>query len=602
MRKNEGKYSALSTVKRMLHIMKRERKDLIGKVVVYTIAAGFYPFMGILLPKVAIGTIENYGENAVKPLIGAMLVFFLVAAVLAMVSQTLKQTMQLVCMRVRLRYLAWMSGKIQNMEYRYVEDSHFQEKYDKAFQACNNNADGVEGVYNRLCIFPAKLLSAVIMMVLVCFLNPLILIALVLHTAATIWGLNKAHNYRYSQKENMARAERKMKYYKNTANDFSFGKDIRIFNMRDRIVSNYKNEIQALNGLKCSVMKKEWLYSLLGTFTMLLSNALLYGLLIYYCLKGMPISSFTMYVFMVSSLMAMLVEIGQDISFIRNQGQYVDDYFKFIDAVLVEEGTVSELPDKIEIRFENMSFKYPGTEKYIYKDFNFTIKAGEKLAIVGVNGAGKTTLVKLICGLYQPTSGHIYINDIDICSYKKETLYKMFGTVFQDFSVLAYTVKENVAAESEGIDENRVNLALESVGLKEKIEQLPKGIDTMMLKIVDEEGMDLSGGQRQKLAIARALYKDAPMVIMDEPTAALDALAEADIYQNFSSLVEGKTAVYISHRLASTRFCDQIVLLDADGIKEYGTHDELMAKKGAYYEMFMVQGKYYKEQSGDMSR
>ena len=201
-----------------------------------------------------------------------------------------------------------------------------------------------------------------------------------------------------------------------------------------------------------------------------------------------------------------------------------------------------------------------------------------------------------MCGLYKPTSGHIYINDIDITDYKKETLYDMFGTVFQDFAILAFPVKQNVAA-SENADEDRVLEVLDSVGLKEKITGLPKGLDTMMLKIVDEEGVDLSGGERQKLAIARALYKDAPMVIMDEPTAALDALAEADIYENFSRLVEGKTAVYISHRLASTKFCDKIALFDGSGVKEYGTHEELMAKKGMYYDMFVIQGKYYQEEA-----
>ena len=262
----------------------------------------------------------------------------------------------------------------------------------------------------------------------------------------------------------------------------------------------------------------------------------------------------------------------------------------------MESGSSTDVPDQVEIRFDHVTFRYPNTDKDIFKDFSFTIKKGERLAIVGVNGAGKTTLVKLMCGLYHPTEGHIYINDVDIREYDKNTLYNIYGTVFQDFSILAFNVKENVAATSENIDEDRVKLALESVGLGKKLEDLPKGLDTMMLKVVDEEGTDFSGGERQKLAIARALYKDAPMVIMDEPTAALDALAEADIYQNFSQLVEGKTAVYISHRLASTKFCDKIALFDGEGLREYGTHDELMEMKGMYYDMFVVQGKYYQEE------
>ena len=581
--KKEIQYKVWPMVRRMLKVLKEEKPIQIPRMILYTIAAGLYPFMEIILPKIAIGTIEEYGENAVHPLVKVMIIYFIVAGILAMLTYSLKQIMEATNMRVRLRYIAKMADKLQHMEYRYVEDAKFQEENDKALNSCNNNAEGVEGVYNCIVKFPAKVITVVGMMILVCTLNPLLLVVLVLHTIATIWGANKSHNYQYAMKEEIAKASRKMKYYKSTTNDFSFGKDIRIFNFRERIISNYRNEIEAYTGLMKKVKRKEWFYGLAGMTTMLLTTVSMYGLLIYYSVKGMPISSFTMYVFLVSTLMGLMVEIGEDASFIRNQGQYIHDFFALMDKNLINEGSITEIPENVEIRFEHVTFRYPNTEKDIYKDFNFTIKKGERLAIVGVNGAGKTTLVKLMCGLYQPTEGHIYINDIDINNYNKETLYKIYGTVFQDFSVLAFTVKENVAATSENIDEERVKYALESVGLGKKIDSLPKGIDTMMLKIVDEQGTDLSGGERQKLAIARALYKDAPMVIMDEPTAALDALAEADIYQNFSDLVEGKTAVYISHRLASTKFCDKIALFDGEGVKEYGTHVVLRVEKGMWY-------------------
>lgn len=593
---NKRKYRPWQMVCRMLGILKEEKPIQISRMVIYAVAAGLFPFMEIILPKLAIGTIEDYGEAAINPLIRTMLIFFCLAGCLVMVSEYLSQVMESTNMRIRLRYLKWISDKLQNMEYCYVEDSSFQEEYNKALNSCNNNSNGVEGVYNHIVKFPAKVLTVIGMIIMVCSLNPVIVLVLFIHTVAVMWGVNMAHNYRYANKQAESKAGRKIKYFRNTTNDFTFGKDIRIFNFRERILRNYRMEIEAYTGLMGKIKKKEWLYGLLGMATMLLTNIVMYGILIYDSYQGMPISSFTMYVFLVSALMTRMVELGNDLAFIRNEGQYVDDFFRLMDADLINEGEVDKLPDSVEIRFDHMYFKYPNTDKYIYEDFNFTIKRGERLAIVGVNGAGKTTLVKLMCGLYKPTSGHIYINDIDITDYKKETLYDMFGTVFQDFAILAFPVKQNVAA-SENADEDRVLEVLDSVGLKEKITGLPKGLDTMMLKIVDEEGVDLSGGERQKLAIARALYKDAPMVIMDEPTAALDALAEADIYENFSRLVEGKTAVYISHRLASTKFCDKIALFDGSGVKEYGTHEELMAKKGMYYDMFVIQGKYYQEEA-----
>ena len=227
--------------------------------------------------------------------------------------------------------------------------------------------------------------------------------------------------------------------------------------------------------------------------------------------------------------------------------------------------------------------------------FSFHTEDPQKQIVIigGRNGAGKTTLVKLMLGLFDVTEGEIRINDIPIGEYDKKELYSMFSAVFQDINILAFTVRENVAGRREGIDDEKVAKALEQVGLKEAIEALPKKTEQMMLKVIEEDGAMLSGGQNQKLTIARALYKDAAMVVMDEPTAALDPLAEAEIYENFSQLVKGKTAVYISHRLASTRFCDHIALFDQEGLKEYGTHEELMELKGSYYEMFTVQGKYY---------
>jgi len=251
--------------------------------------------------------------------------------------------------------------------------------------------------------------------------------------------------------------------------------------------------------------------------------------------------------------------------------------------------------DTLEIEFKNVSFKYPNTDKYIFKNLNLKINKGEKLAIVGVNGAGKSTLVKLMTGLFDVTEGEILINGIPIKEFNKKELYSMFSVVFQDVNVLAYTIAENVACTSENIDEKKVMDSLNKVGLGEKVRSFEKGINQMMLKIIDEKGTEFSGGESQKLAIARALYKDGNMVILDEPTAALDALAEAEVYENFNQLVRGKTAVFVSHRLASTKFCDHIALFDKDGLKEYGSHEELMKKRGSYYNMFVIQGKYYNE-------
>ena len=600
MEQKSNKYDVVAMVRRMMKILKQEDPKQIWRMIAYTVVAGIYPFMAVILPKLAIGIIEQKGSEATKPLIIAMVIYFVVAGFLAFYTGFLAQVMEAENMRIRLRYIVVMSKKFQSMDYKYIEDSKFAEKYDKAINSCNNNSFGVEGMYNHIVKLPAKLITLIAMMVLACVLSPLVLLAIVVHVIVTMWAARKTHNYQYARKEELAKAGRKKTYYRKTTNDFTFGKDIRIFNLRNRILSNYQAEIDAYTSLNKKIKNKEYLYGFAGLFTLLLSNVVMYGILIYKAYMGMPISSFTMYVSLITGLMQLMLAFGEDLSFIQNEGQYVDDFFRLVDANLTTEGDrnadAGGKNKNVEIVFDHVTFRYPNTEKDIFKDFSFTIHAGERLAIVGINGAGKSTLVKLICGLYAPTEGHIYVNGIDINEYKKEELYKLYGTVFQDFNIIAFTIKENVAGKSKYIDEERVLEALSSVGLGEKVKGFEKGLDQMMLKIIDENGTDFSGGERQKLAIARALYKDAPMVIMDEPTAALDALAEADIYESFSNLVKGKTAIYVSHRLASTKFCDRIALFDQDGLKEYGTHDELMEKKGLYYEMFVVQGKYYQEQ------
>lgn len=603
--KQKVKYNVFAVIKRMAaHMWNTERKQY-GRIAIYTVVAAIYPFMAVLLPKLAIGILEQGGEDVAQNLIVAMAVYFVVAAIMTMFVNYYNNYITSRNMRIRILYLADLSKKLQSMDYCHHENAKFFEEYDKGMNAGNNNDNGIEGMYNTLSKLSAKFITLIGMIIMAGSLSPVVLLSLVAHVLVIMWTSKLTHDYEYSKKEETSKARRRMKYYQKTTHDFSYGKDIRIFNLRNRIMDNYQEEINAYVNLITCIQNRKYVLGLLGMLTLFVSNVLTYGILISRVIEGMPVSSFTMYVTMITTLMALLLDFGNDLSFIWNEGEYVNDFYRLLDEPLVVEGTktkedvfAGDYKDKsLKIVFDHVTFRYPGTEKNIFTDLNFTIHAGERLAIVGVNGAGKSTLVKLMTGLFTPTEGHIYINGVDITELKKQELYDLYSAVFQEVNVLAFTLRENVGCASEGVDDARVQTALEKVGLWEKVSGLEKGLDQMMLKVIDEDGTDFSGGERQKLSIARGLYKDAPMVIMDEPTAALDALAEAEIYENFSSLVEGKTAVYISHRLASTRFCDKIALFDADGLAEYGNHDELMELKGKYYDMFVIQGKYYQEEA-----
>lgn len=602
--KQKQKYDVFAVIKRMAkHMWNTDRKQY-GRIAIYTVLAAIYPFMSILLPKLAIGILEKGEADAAKELVITMGIYFLVAGLLAVLVNYLSAYISTRNTRIRLLYLGDMCNKLMHMDYCHQEDASFWQEYDKAINAGNNNANGIEGLYNKICLMPAKFLSLVGMVCLAGALSPVLLISLVVHVIVIMWASKVTHDYEYAKKEEVSKAERRIGYYRKTTQDFSYGKDIRIFNLRKRIMDNYQEEIHAFLRLFSQIRNREYVYGLAGIVTLLITNVLTYGILIHSVLNGMHVSSFTMYVTMTTSLMALMLEVGNDLAFVWNEGEYVNDFYRLLDAPLILEGektktdVFAKTDDKtLEIVFDHVTFRYPGTEKNIFTDLNFTIHAGERLAIVGVNGAGKSTLVKLMTGLFAPTEGHIYINGVDITELKKSEVYDLYSAVFQDVNVLAFSIRENVGCVANGVNDERAMTALEKVGLGDKVKGFEKGLDQMMLKVIDEDGTDFSGGERQKLSIARGLYKDAPMVIMDEPTAALDALAEAEIYENFSELVEGKTAVYISHRLASTRFCDKIALFDADGLSEYGTHDELMEKKGKYYDMFVIQGKYYQEET-----
>lgn len=242
------------------------------------------------------------------------------------------------------------------------------------------------------------------------------------------------------------------------------------------------------------------------------------------------------------------------------------------------------------ITFEHVSFHYPNQEKEILSDINFTVKKGEKIALVGSNGAGKTTLIKLLCGFYQPTKGRILINDIPFDKWNRKKAYQLYSAVFQDIMILPFSVAQNVAMVKEDkIDKERVRKCLEIAGLKERLPD----IEEKMVKAAYENGIELSGGESQKLLLARAIYKDAPILVLDEPTAALDPIAESKLYLQYNELTERKTSIFISHRLASTYFCDRILFLEKGKIAEMGSHEELMNQNGSYAQMFDIQSSYY---------
>ena len=320
---------------------------------------------------------------------------------------------------------------------------------------------------------------------------------------------------------------------------------------------------------------------------------------IYVSVMAMSGSISTGDVLMYAGAIITMMTSVQDAILKYNEIAYNNEYLKLYEEFIKRpnmhyDGTlpIEKRDDKrYELSFYNVSFKYPGSDKYILKDINMTFNIGEKLALVGLNGAGKTTLIKLLLRLYEPTEGEIRLNGIDIGKYDYDEYVQIFSVVFQDFGIFDFPLDENIAA-SEDVDSARVKKVIDQVGLTELVNTLPDKEHTLLYH-ENGDGVALSGGEAQKLAIARALYKDAPFVILDEPTAALDPIAEAEIYENFDTLVGDKTAIYISHRMSSCKFCDRIVVINNGRIEEEGSHDTLMDKNGLYAKMYNTQANYY---------
>lgn len=375
------------------------------------------------------------------------------------------------------------------------------------------------------------------------------------------------------------------------------GKDIRLYGMDKWFLGAFGRMIDR----SCELLDwQEKGYMAAGMGNLLLSfvrNLAVYGWLMIQMASGrMALPAFLLYVGIVSGFESWVEGILEAVTNLSRNETILEDYRDFMDFGVVEEGKPAPMrPGKLhEIRLEHVCFRYSGNHQDTIHDLNLTIRAGEKLALVGLNGAGKTTLIKLLCGLYRPTAGKVLLDGQDIGSLSQREVFREFSVVFQDVFTFAFPLSENVSCARAGEEDGRrLRESLESAGLLERVQALPKKERTSMGKEMDQEGVALSGGEMQKLMLARALYKEAPVVILDEPTAALDPIAESVMYEKYDEMIQGKTAVFISHRLSSTRFCDRILFLEEGRIVQEGSHERLMREGGPYAELFALQARYY---------
>lgn len=603
MRGNKKKGTLLSNLKYIMGYAWSQDKVLFAQCGVYTILASIAPFTGIFLPKFLID--ELLGQRRIEIILMTLIGFFLLSSVVNYSIAWLRCAYSPRVTKIRTDYITMISDKIMKMDFKNTEDPEVLNKIKSVMNAVMSNNTGVEGVYHTLLGLFGRLTAFVGYISIVLFLSPWILLFLIINVLISYALTMRVKKYEYSQKEKAADKDRRTFYVFDTMYDFAYGKDIRIYDLKNILIDKFKKFRGERIDISNDVQEKQLKVKIVDVILLVIREFVVYGYLIYNVLfTGMGIGDFTMYFSTINGFGDWMKGILDDLANIKAQNMYLDDMREFLEIKSENKEKTRDIPidSSYEIEFKNVSFKYPKTDKYIYKNLSLKIKKGQRLAIVGINGAGKTTFVKLLCRLYEPTSGEILINGVNIKDFSKEEYYKILSVVFQDIKTFAFTVAENVSLENlEDVDREKVLHCIEKAGVGDKINSLQKGIDTSLLKILDGEGVELSGGENQKLALARALYKNGKIVILDEPTSALDAVAEYNIYKGFDELIGDKTAIYISHRLASTKFCDVIAFFENGEIVEYGTHEELLKKNGKYSDMFNIQAQYYKEESGALA-
>ena len=585
-----------STVTNIAYVMKKTFKIqpvLFPYTIFMTVLEVLLSFVSLYLTKRTIQTVtEGESWQALLWIVLSVTSFFLVIQIFDTILDN---------------YIAWRYTYVSNklymglvkrkltMNFRLLEHPDTLDIANRAQTAAGSSLQGMLSSAVTLITRIAKILTSA---ALISLLNPFVAVifAVLIFLHYLLISATKKADKKLTW-DVMAPKWRKIGYIDNTVSNFAYGKDIRLYGMRDWLAGKQSEINNEAHAIICE-SKNRWIRcNSLNQVIQMVQDAALYVWLIYEVVNnGMSVADYTFFVGVASTFSGNMRSLLDSLSDMRILNMQVNDYRTFMEIEDDKDGgkPLPEGPDYV-IRFEDVTFCYPGQVTNALEHVNLEIKPGQRLAVVGMNGAGKTTLIKLLMRLYTPSSGRITLNGIDINEFDRRKYFELFAPVFQNIESYAFSMSENVSFKNEEKgDKEKITSSLKTAGLWDKIQSLPDKLATPMLKIFSEGGVDFSGGEKQKLAIARALYKDAAFVILDEPTSALDPVSEHEIYRHFEELVEDKTSLYISHRMSSCRFCDQIYVFDEGQIVQKGSHEELLEEReGIYCQLWEAQAQYY---------
>lgn len=588
------------TLKRLLGDAIRTDRKMILYILFACLLGAFAPLVLSLMPKLIVGVVENPGTDAIRRILLISLGFFVLEFLVEGVSLYCSNQVLTVANKTRFELMHEQNKKIATTDFKYISDRSIFKMYGMAFEATSGDWGGVVGMLREFARTAPIILSLILIGGVITALSPLTGLLLLLYAITYAYAQRQANKEVRDNDAEINKITDEIRYYNKTAGDFKSGKEIRLFNLKDMILNAYKNVINKRKSFSLRAVNKTFRKSLLSVLILIIAQGIFaYTLILSFKNGSVDTGSFLMYLTLMLQFVLLADRAIEDYEFfVVNQTIYVENMYDLLetDKLSSDHGTRDKLSGAVDIEFRNVTFAYPNTDKKVLDNLSFKIDKNETIALVGNNGEGKSTIINLLVRLYRPDEGEILLNGVNINEFKEEELYKMFACIFQQVNIYPYTLGNNISMH-ETYDLERAKRAIEDVGLKERIEEEKNAYERNMSHEVAKDALELSGGQEQKLAISRAVYKDSPILILDEPTANLDALAEHEIYSKLNDLREDRTSIYISHRLSSTKFCDRIILLKGGKIFEEGTHDDLMKKKGEYYEMFTIQGKYYTKEA-----
>lgn len=594
-----ARYTMLQNARYMVRLAWRERKSVLWLCLALAGLHVAISLAELFLAPLALGKVE--AAAPLPELFGTIAAMAGTLALLRAVRAYIDQNTEFGRVQLRTSLNLQVITKAVSTSYPNSSDPSLLQEKERADRALDSNSSAGEAIWRVMTEIFQNLLGFGIYLALFLSLDP-VLILLAVATAALSYVCSlRTNKWSYDHRQEGAALGQKMSYIRQTAGDRGALKDIQIFGMSSWLRQVHDAVLKLFRDFQLREQRVRLLGDLAEVALTFLRNGAAYGYLLALALgEGLSVSAFLLYFTAVGNFTTWVTGILKGFGELHQFSLELSSVRSYIEApepFRMEGGKAIEpdttLPYTLELR--DVSFRYPNTETWALRHVNMKFQVGSRLAVVGENGSGKTTFIKLLCRLYDPTQGEILLNGIDIRKYSYRQYIDLFSVVFQDFQLLAFPLGQNVAAAVEA-DKGRAARCLEMAGFGKRLAALPQGLETPLYKEFDESGVQVSGGEAQKIALARALYKDAPFVVLDEPTAALDPVAEMEVYENFDKIVGDKTAVYISHRLSSCRFCDDIAVFDHGHIVQQGSHDALVEAPGKYQELWHAQAQYYAKQ------